>query len=113
MTCRHLAHNDNEGCVILCAPSSVTFRRVRECPICECRRRFVVRTYVWYDSMWTCCACGDSWSGGERMGRPFRRGWRADEIRHARREWEFAPPRAEADECLRLMLEPYRPEVAA
>jgi len=112
VTCYHGEHAEGEPCLILCAPSSVTWRRVRECPTCECRRRFVVQSYVWYDAIWTCCACGDSWSAGERMGRPFRRGWRADAIRKAQRKWDAAPTREEAHAQERAMLEPYRASAA-
>ncbi|MFD5221430.1 hypothetical protein ACFWMH_27695 [Streptomyces tendae] len=38
----------------------------------------------------TCCGCGDSWSCGELLPRPFRRGWRTAEIAKAKRAWTEA-----------------------
>lgn len=65
-------------------------RTTQDCPTCNTRRRFVVRLYEWYDTIWTCCGCGDSWSAGERMRRPFRRGWRAEATARARSDWNAA-----------------------
>jgi hypothetical protein len=72
----------------ICAPSPVKYeRRVIQCPTCQQRRRFVCRLYEWYGWLVTCCACGDSWEDGERLPRPFRRGWRVEEARRAKRLW--------------------------
>jgi hypothetical protein len=109
--CYH-AHQEGESCLIVCAPSSVRLRRVRHCPNCKRVRRFVGRAMVWYDTIWTCCACGDSYSVEGRMQRPFARGWRADEIRRARREWDAAPPSDEGKRILREMISEYtQPDV--
>lgn len=69
------------------APSRFLHRTVRPCPTCRRRRRFVGCEAPWYGTTWTCCACGDSWTDGERHERPFRRGWRAVETSRARRLW--------------------------
>lgn len=87
--------------VIICRPQAWTFRRVLFCPTCERRRRFVVETFIWYDSEATCLGCGDSWSGGWRNPRPFVRGWRKAAIAAARAKWATAPPRAEVEASLR------------
>lgn len=36
----------------------------------------LVETFEWYDPLISCLKCGDQWSGGERLARPFARGWR-------------------------------------
>jgi len=33
-------------------------------------------TFEWYDALVSCLNCGDQWSGGERLERPFASGWR-------------------------------------
>lgn len=80
----------------ICAPQTVTFRRLLDCPTCKKRRRFVILNAVWYDGIATCCGCGDSFSDGYRMQRPFARGWRAREVERAKRLWNSALPKAEA-----------------
>lgn len=72
-------------------PSFTWSKRVLHCPTCDRRRRFVVASQEWYDPIATCCACGDAWSGGERMPRPFRPGWRKAAIARARAHWAEAP----------------------
>lgn len=75
----------------ICAPSPTQVRRrILPCPTCERRRRFVCRLYEWYGWMVTCCGCGDSWEDGERLPRPFARGWRAAAIARARAAWAAA-----------------------
>lgn len=91
--------------LLICRPTTVTFRAVRECPTCKCRRRFVGLAAVWYGTLWTCCACGDAWGDGERLERPFARGWRKRSIDEARRLWADAPTRSEAARQFRLMVE--------
>lgn len=83
------------GCVaiggaIVCSPSSFPLRRILPCPTCKQRRRFAIRDAAWYGPTSTCCACGDSWSDGERHPRPFRRGWRVEAIERAKRTWTEA-----------------------
>lgn len=92
-----------EGCitpaagVIACNPSSFPVRRVRYCPTCRCNRRFAGLLYVWYDATWTCCHCGDSWAGGERMQRPFLKGWRRRAIEQAEKIVARASQYSDAD----------------
>lgn len=66
------------------------YRRVMHCPTCKRRRRFYVWAQDWYDPVATCCACGDAWSGGERMPRPTSRGWRAEAAAQAKAAWRAA-----------------------
>ena len=82
--------------VHVCAPATVTFRRRRYCPTCQTSRRMVGSAAVWYGTTWTCCTCGDAWGDGERLPRPFARGWREREAARARRRWDSAPFAAEA-----------------
>lgn len=71
-------------------PPQFLARRILWCPVCEHRRRHVIALFVWYAAHITCCACGDSWADGERMPRPFRRGWRCEAVRQARAQWDEA-----------------------
>ena len=82
--------------VHVCSPRTVTFRSVRHCPTCRTRRRMVGVAAVWYGATWTCCTCGDSWGDGERLPRPFARGWRTRAADIARRRWAAAPAVADA-----------------
>jgi len=51
----------------------------------------------YYGPILTCLGCGDSWSCGERLERPFRRAWRRDAIVDARRDWDVAGRHARAE----------------
>jgi hypothetical protein len=82
--------------VVVCSPDTFTFRTVTTCPCCGRRRRIVgVDHGLWYGVTWTCCGCGDSWSGGERLERPSRRGWRSQAVDDARRRWAKAGTKLE------------------
>ncbi|MBX6386834.1 MAG: hypothetical protein IRZ07_28300 [Microbispora sp.] len=76
--------------IIVCAPPVYLHRRITHYPTCQRRRRFSGREQLWYGTTWTCLGCGDSWTDGERHPRPFRRGWRAEAVAAARRDWEQA-----------------------
>lgn len=76
----------------LCSPSQFVRRQMLHCPICKAKRRMVSRDAVWYGATVTCCGCGDSWTDGERHERPFKRGWRKDEITKAKKAWDAAGP---------------------
>lgn len=78
--------------VIVCSPSLFLIRCITYCPTCKTRRRFIGADALWYGATWTCCRCGDSWNDGERMVRPFARGWRAEATTRARARWEEAGP---------------------
>lgn len=81
---------ENIGGAILCRPATTWWRRVMFCPTCGRRRRMVAMIQEWYDPVVTCCACGESWEGGERLQRPFARGWRQAASARARRHWADA-----------------------
>lgn len=90
------------GAVYICGGAVAVRRRMLECPNCERVRRFVVSyaSSPYYSPSLTCCACGDSWSDGERAPRPFARGWRDKAIREAKRRWLIArsgPVQRDAD----------------
>jgi hypothetical protein len=74
----------------ICSPPKFPLRRIMRCPTCAQRRRFAGYDQAWYGPTWTCCGCGDSWGDGERLERPFRRGWRPDAIQRAKRIWDGA-----------------------
>lgn len=89
MTCRNLG-----GGVIVCGPPpGVYHRMIRHCPICERKRRFVVRwDGAWYGHT-VYCACGDRWMDGEMAPRPFKKGWRKEAQSYFRALWDSAAPR--------------------
>lgn len=76
---------------IICGPPHGVYRRmIRYCPVCERRRRFIVRwDGAWYGTTLH-CACGDSWQDGELLERPFQRGWRKKEQERFRAMWDNA-----------------------
>lgn len=78
--------------------SSFPLRRVARCWNCKRRRRVAgVDLGAWYYTRWTCCACGDSWGDGQRMERPFQRGWRPRAIAQARETWQKAGQHTKAE----------------
>jgi len=62
---------------------------VMVCPTCQRMRRFLCQFQEWYGWAQTCLGCGDVWEDGERLERPFVRGWRQDSIRRARKALEI------------------------
>ena len=83
--------------LVICRPELFPLRRITHCSTCNRRRRFAGLDAPWYGVTWTCCGCGDSWADGERLQRPFRRGWRAEAKKHAKAVWAEAAGRT-ADE---------------
>jgi hypothetical protein len=72
------------------APDRVWIAR-GHCPTCGKRRFFVFKHTPWYGADACCLKCGDRWSEGERLARPFCRGWRKDSIKRAKkmyRKWK-------------------------
>jgi hypothetical protein len=75
----------------LCRPSAINVRKILDCPTCRRRRRFAgFDTPPWYGITLTCCACGDTWTDGERAERPFARGWRVKSAKKAKATWAAA-----------------------
>ncbi len=102
----------SSGCVefapdswICTGPRGIVRRLVRHCPNCKRRRRFVQSYGGWYGDTLTCVACGDAWSEGQRMERPFARGWRKQAINHARAQWAAAMSPREFRAAIRADLE--------
>lgn len=60
------------------------------CPTCLGDRGFLLEHYEWYGWNETCLSCGDVWSEGEMLGRPFERAWRIKSIEAALRRIEAA-----------------------
>lgn len=76
---------------IICRPPSFPIRRILTCPTEGRRRRMAGRDHgPYYGPTITCCGCGDSWSCGELLARPFRKAWRKDAIAKAKRAWDEA-----------------------
>jgi len=72
--------------VSICRPDIMTISRGRRyCSTCKVNRNFCDWFQDWYGWTITCLACGDSWQDGERMERPFMRGWRKESIEHAKK----------------------------
>lgn len=81
--------------VVICLPAYWLRREYTRCPVDECITEMVTRFEAWYDPVTWCTKCGDAWSGGELLERPFRRGWRAGAVRVARELWDqatYGPP---------------------
>jgi ribosomal protein L37AE/L43A len=90
MACTH-THIGNSTCVNICDGGDKTYHRtMRRCPCCQRLRPIAGFYQRWYGFTWTCLGCGDSWSGGELLPRPFARGWRQRSIANARRMWDQA-----------------------
>jgi hypothetical protein len=70
---------------IVCIPMAHVGRRRMRCPTCRRVSTFAFRDYEWYGRFQTCLTCGDQWSDGERLDRPFKRGWRQENIRKAKK----------------------------
>jgi hypothetical protein len=88
------AHMLGMSDVIICGGAVAACRRVLQCPSCQRRRRFVQsHAGLYYDDILTCLGCGDTWCGGERGERPFRRGWRLEALTRARAQWAAAMTR--------------------
>ncbi len=88
------------------APPGFTYRGVQWCPMCKCRRRFVVTLYEWHDACSVCCACGCVWS--DIFVTDNRKTGRAARAREAAERWRSAPPRVGAVAALMAHIEEAR-----
>lgn len=86
MTCIQLA----PGTVVCRSSDRLLRKRYLRCPMCQCTTEHVLRFDGVYGLMHMCCRCGDAWSEGELMERPFYRYWRRDSIRQHRALWDLA-----------------------
>lgn len=69
-------------------------RELFTCPVCKVENARIVINHFgnpYYGPKVTCAECGDSWSDGELMERPFRRGWRKEAQAQALADWNAAP----------------------
>ena len=73
----------------ICVPTwGRVWQPVHECPTCKTKRRMLARYQEWYGTTFICLTCGDGWQDdGERLERPFARGWRVESVRRAREAW--------------------------
>ena len=80
------------GNVIACVgPRGIYRRRVYACPTCERRTPFVIRwDGAGYGTTEYCTVCLDGWVDGDRLERPFRRGWKKERAAHIRAMWDEA-----------------------
>ena len=77
----------------VCKSEFTVRRRILYCPICERRTRHVIQdegAESYYSPIIRCVRCGDMWSDGELLQRPFRRGWRQERIARAKQLWAEA-----------------------
>jgi hypothetical protein len=88
-----MTHTTTESTAVhIHAPRPTERRLARiDCPTCK-RRTFAVGWFTeWYGWDETCLRCGERWGDGERLPRPFVRGWRAKSIEQAKRRWRRGP----------------------
>lgn len=78
------------GVIHINSPATIAIRRIMRCPTCERRRRFAAWDALWYGPTWACLGCGDRFGDGERLERPFARGWRQESKQRARETWDQA-----------------------
>ena len=73
----------------ICGPTYIEVKMpVEHCPTCERPRRMLYRLAAWYGAEWTCLTCGEEFDADEgRKERPFRRGWREDNVQRSRDFW--------------------------
>lgn len=65
---------------------SVLITRVK-CPTCDKVRAILTMSQEWYGCRSICLRCGEQWGDGERLPRPFARGWRKQSVEEARKIW--------------------------
>lgn len=95
--------------LIVCGGTDHFTRSVAMCPVCNERHRMVSsHSSIWYDAITTCCGCGDSWSDGFIMSRPFVRGWREAARSRARWNWNRAVDRNAHKKWVRDEIAAYR-----
>lgn len=75
--------------VHICAPPLLELRVIRATCWGRCQRRryLLVESYEWYGPTVTCLRCGDQWSDGEMLPRPFAPRWREKSVERAKRRW--------------------------
>lgn len=102
-----------DGVTICSGPKGIVRRHLTRCWNCETRRRVVqVWQGMFYGSLFYCCHCGDGWGDGERMERPFQRGWRKKSIAAARQYWADAMTTREFNRTIDAAIAEYfAPEV--
>lgn len=79
--------------VTLCRTTTIALRRmITRCPTCECKTEMVIQfpNNPFYGPTIGCTKCGESWADGERLPRPFYRGWRAHSAARFRALWADA-----------------------
>lgn len=59
---------------------------VNYCPTCKRLRRMACKFQEWYGAAVTCAGCGEQWTDGEMLDRPFAPGWRKKNIEQARKQ---------------------------
>jgi len=74
-----------EGAIHIYAPKTARWElKRRKCPVCLKRANILYEFYEWYGWHVTCLRCGDQWEDGELLSRPFRPGWRKENIARAK-----------------------------
>ena len=97
-----------EGVTVCRAPRGIIRRHITVCWNCETRRRVVqIWQGMFYGSLFYCCHCGDGWGDGERMERPFQRGWRQKSIADAKQHWADALTTPEFNRVINAAIDEY------
>jgi hypothetical protein len=106
MTCTPFTIGNIQG--IACGGTKFATRRLMRCPTCEMNTEHVEYFMgVYYGFDHTCTLCGDRWGDGELFPRPFRKAWRTEATRKARRDLAHALPRDVYERRLRAEFRRY------
>lgn len=65
--------------------------RVQFCPTEDTETEMLCQHFEWLGWDITCLSCGEKWGDGERLARPFERGWRERRIEEAKQIIKQAP----------------------
>lgn len=78
--------SSDDGILHICRPTVTKMHIERQnCPTCNKRRFLLMWFEDWYGWYGVCLKCGERWGGGERLERPFCRGWRKDSVDQAKK----------------------------
>lgn len=89
--CIHIHDEDDNHVGYICTGGPKRYvRTMHKCPECTRLRPFAGFYQEWYGTTWTCLGCGDSFADGQRLDRPFMRGWRQKAIASGRKQWDLA-----------------------
>jgi len=82
-----IAENNQPVIHIHAPPAERCYLSRQRCTRSHRRARVLVLTFEWYAPLCTCLSCGEEWTGGESLPRPFQPRWREKSIRSSWRFW--------------------------